>query len=92
MKARFILTDMRFDGALAFATVTEANGSKFEITVGQCDRRIKRNTSGKWDDTVFQAAGIVSELHHTALVYCTEMPETLVVDEKELRRWQGYAD
>lgn len=87
---KFKITEIKADGALVSARITDARNNSFEITVGQCDGRIKRNTRGKWDSVVNQAAGIIRELHHTELVHGNKMPTMLTVDEAELRRWQAH--
>lgn len=87
---KFKLTDIRADGALVSATVTDSNNHKFEITVGQCDGRIKRNTGNRWDNTLYQAAGMIRKLHYREMLSGKKMPTNLVIDKKELRRWQTH--
>lgn len=85
---KFKLTNITANGALLSATVTDAECNKFEIAVGFCDGNIKRNTSGRWDSIVYQAAGILHEMYTKVMADDTKMKKELIVTEAVLRQWQ----
>lgn len=83
---KFKLTDIKEEGARLSATVTDAEGSEFYIAVGFCDANIKVNTSGKWNNEVYQAAGILHEMKASG----KGMQKELVVTDEVLKKWQTF--